>query len=168
MAVPCHALDSHHGNVAPEAAEAFNQCYIRACTCCANCCRKPPWSRTDNKHIGFMNYINFADWLDNLAPGFRHVLNLSKNYRFNRVSTEYIYNEDLASKKILEWPLKMGKNEPRRTFTNRDRRRCRKFEHPSREISEEPDWLADGVGFEPTSDSLVVRCRSFHRQPVRI
>ena len=32
MAVPCHALDSNYGDVAPEAAEAFNQCYIRAGT----------------------------------------------------------------------------------------------------------------------------------------
>src|SRR5580692_4791970 len=80
MAVPCHALDSHHGNVTPEAAEAFNQCYIRAGASCANCCRKPAWSRTDNKHVGFMNYINFADWLDNLVLGFRHVGYLSRNY----------------------------------------------------------------------------------------
>jgi hypothetical protein len=74
MAVPCHALDSHHCNVAPKAAEAFNQRDISARTSCADCRRKSPWSGTDNKHIGFMNYINFADWLDNLVPGFRHLL----------------------------------------------------------------------------------------------
>jgi hypothetical protein len=79
MAVPSHALDSHYGNVAPEAAEAFDQCYIRAGTSCAYRCCKPTRSRTDNQHIGFMNYINFANWLDNLSARYRHVLNLSHN-----------------------------------------------------------------------------------------
>jgi len=36
-----------------------------------------PWSRTYNEHVGFMNDINFAGWLDNLVQGFKHVLNLS-------------------------------------------------------------------------------------------
>src|SRR5208283_363387 len=75
MAVPCHAFHSDHGNVATEAAEAFNQCYICAGASRANCRSQPAGSSSDYDHIGFMNYVNFANWLDNLMRRFRHVLN---------------------------------------------------------------------------------------------